>query len=131
MRGLAQGCALSPLLTNLVLVHVDDSLLNDGFSVVRCADDIAVVTESVADAWEAARIASKAVEELGMSLGADKTVVTSFDEGFTFLGEDFGPRYPPVLDQSVQEPGTQGPLRRPPRRPGQGPRGTGPGRVGR
>lgn len=33
-----------------------------------------------------------------MSLGADKTVVTSFDQGFTYLGEEFGPRYPPVID---------------------------------
>lgn len=40
-----------------------------------------------------------------MALGADKTQVMSFDEGFTFLGEDFGPRYPTALtDARVEEP---------------------------
>jgi CRISPR-associated protein Cas1 len=28
----------------------------------------------------------------------------SFDEGFTFLGEDFGPRYPPAVDERVEVP---------------------------
>ena len=98
MRGLAQGCALSPLLANLVLTRLDDALLDKGFAVVRYADDIAVVVETPEDAWEAARCATEALEVLGMELGADKTEVMSFDEGFCFLGEDFGPRYPPALD---------------------------------
>lgn len=98
MHGLAQGCALSPLLANLVLVQVDEALLGEGFAAIRYADDVAVAVRTKEEAWEAARQASAAVEELGMSLGADKTQVVSFDEGFTFLGEDFGPRYPPVLD---------------------------------
>lgn len=33
-----------------------------------------------------------------MELNPDKTRVTTFEEGFTFLGEDFGPRYPPLID---------------------------------
>ena len=39
-----------------------------------------------------------------MELGADKTAVMSFDEGFAFLGVDFGPRYPPSLDANAAEP---------------------------
>ncbi len=105
VRGLAQGCSLSPLLANLVLVDLDEGLLNRGFSVVRYADDVAVMVETEADAWEAAREAAKIVEGLHMALGADKTKVTSFAEGFTFLGEDFGPRYPPALnDTALEEP---------------------------
>ena len=38
------------------------------------------------------------------ALGADKTAVMSFDDGFAFLGEDFGPRYPPVVARGVEEP---------------------------
>lgn len=105
MRGVAQGCALSPLLANLVLVDVDRALLDEGFPVVRYADDIAVAARSEADAWEAARVAAGAVEELGMSLGPEDTQVMSFAAGFTFLGEDFGPRYPLVIGSPrVQEP---------------------------
>lgn len=105
VRGLAQGCALSPLLSNLVLVDVDCALSEVGFPVVRYADDLVVAAPSRDEAWEAVRCASSACEELGMSLGASKTQVTSFEEGFTFLGEDFGPRYPPLLpDLGVEEP---------------------------
>lgn len=105
MRGLAQGCALSPLLANLVLVDVDDALLEAGFSVIRYADDLTIAADSEVEAWEALRCASAAVRRLGMELGADDTAIMSFDQGFSFLGEDFGPRYPPVLEGlRVEEP---------------------------
>lgn len=107
VRGLAQGCALSPLLANLMLTELDDALLDRGFPVVRYADDVSVATASADEAWEAARHASAALEVHGMSLGADKTEVMSFDTGFCFLGEDFGPRYPPVLDEHRVVPPTR------------------------
>ena len=106
VRGLAQGCALSPMLANLVLSLVDSRVQAEGFSIVRYADDIVVAVSTQGEGWEAARCVSAAAEELGMSLGAEDTQVMSFAEGFTFLGEDFGPRYPPVLtDARVEDPG--------------------------
>ena len=116
MQGLPQGCPLSPLLANLVLAGLDSDLLTQGFAVVRYADDITVVTASRDDAWEAARCATESLRRFGMELGAQDTDVMSFDEGFTFLGEDFGPRYPPTVHEArVEEPerkvvyaGTQG-----------------------
>ena len=40
-----------------------------------------------------------------MQLGDDKTDIMTFDDGFAFLGEDFGPKYPPAMPlQRVQEP---------------------------
>ena len=97
-RGLAQGSPLSPMLANLALEGLDERLRRAGFPTVRYADDIAVAAASRSDALEAARIASAALEEIGMSLGNGKTGVFSFDDGFTFLGEEFGPRYPPTVD---------------------------------
>ncbi|MDQ1292823.1 MAG: CRISP-associated protein Cas1 [Actinomycetota bacterium] len=70
--GLPQGSSLSPLWANLAL--------------------------SRDEALEAIRVINEAVEDLGMRLGTEKTAAMSFDEGFCFLGEDFGPRYPPALD---------------------------------
>lgn len=106
VRGLPQGCALSPLLTNLVLSLLDARVQDEGFSLVRYADDMVVAVSSRDEAWEAARCVAAAAKELGMQLGAEDTQVMAFAEGFTFLGEDFGPRYPPVLtDARVEEPG--------------------------
>lgn len=98
LAGLPQGCPLSPVLANLVLVDVDNGLQAEGFPLVRYGDDIAALAHTRHDAWECARLASALVEEHGMTLGAEKTRVASFEEGFAFLGEDFGPRYPPALD---------------------------------
>lgn len=116
MRGLPQGCPLSPMLVNLILETVDAALLSEGFPLVRYADDLAVAVASEADGWEAVRCAHESVRRLGMTLGEEDTQVMSFEAGFTFLGEDFGPRYPVVLrDARVEEPerrvlylGTQG-----------------------
>lgn len=105
LTGVPQGCPLSPVLANLVLVDLDRGLLRAGFPTIRYGDDILVATDSDADAREAARLASDLTRGLGMDLNDAKTKVTSFDEGFTFLGEDFGPRYPPTLDDHrVGEP---------------------------
>ncbi|MGL5863148.1 MAG: reverse transcriptase domain-containing protein [Phycicoccus sp.] len=101
--GLAQGCALSPLLANLVLAGVDEDLVDAGFQPVRYADDIAIAAEGADEAREALRVLTDALEALDMSLGTEAAVM-SFDEGFTFLGEDFGPRYPPKQTAGVIEP---------------------------
>ena len=105
LEGVPQGCPLSPLLANLVLRDLDTDVQSAGFPLVRYADDIVIACHHTDDALEALRVASRAAEELGMSLGAKKTAVRSFAEGFTFLGEDFGSRYPPPLDEHrVKEP---------------------------
>lgn len=104
-RGVPQGTSLSPLAVNLVLTHVDHAMLDRGFPIVRFADDFVVPCRSEAEGWAAMRAATEALEGLGMELSAEKTAVMSFREGFAFLGEDFGPVFPPVLeDHRVPEP---------------------------
>lgn len=91
-------------MTNLVLEHVDDRLRRAGYPVVRYGDDMAILATSRDDALEASRVASAAAEEIGMSLGDDKTEAMSFEDGFCFLGEDFGTRYPPVIENRIEVP---------------------------
>ena len=113
LRGLAQGCPMSPILANLLLVLLDDDLLDEGFALVRYADDIAVAAATQDDAWQAWRCAAESLRRMHMHLGDEDTAVTTFEDGFTFLGEDFGPRYPPALDEvRVEEPRTQDSVRR-------------------
>jgi CRISPR-associated protein Cas1 len=79
-------------------LHGLEDAAASGADGLRYADDFAIAAASQDEAWEAMRVASDAVAELGMRLGADKSAVMSFHDGFCFLGEDFGPRYPPALD---------------------------------
>jgi Reverse transcriptase (RNA-dependent DNA polymerase) len=94
LAGLAQGSPLSPLLANLALEQLDDRVRAAGFPIVRYADDVVIAAASRDEAWEAIRVAAGALEEIGMGIGDEDTEVMSFAEGFCFLGEDFGPRYP-------------------------------------
>ena len=102
--GLPQGSPLSPILANVMLEHLDDRLRRAGYPTVRYGDDLAILATSRDDALEAGRVASKAAEEIGMRLGADKTDAMSFEAGFCFLGEDFGTRYPPVIEDRIDVP---------------------------
>jgi CRISPR-associated protein Cas1 len=83
--GLPQGSPLSPLWSNLVLTRLDERLADAGFPTVRYGDDLAAAAGSREQAWEAMRVASGAVEELGMRLGAGKSDVMSFG-GFHLPG---------------------------------------------
>ncbi|MEO3747193.1 CRISPR-associated endonuclease Cas1 [Plantactinospora sp. B5E13] len=106
-RGLPQGAPLSPLLANLALRHIDDRVTAAGFPMVRYGDDFCVLAATRADAQEGLHLVEHAAAEIGMRLGADSSVM-SFADGFCFLGEDFGPRYPPVLnDHRIVEPATR------------------------
>ena len=105
VRGLPQGSPLSPLWANLVLAGFDAQVTGAGFPLVRYSDDLVALASDRGDAWEAMRVINEAAAALGMPLGADKSAVMSFAEGFCFAGEDFGPRYPPALDDHrVVEP---------------------------
>jgi CRISPR-associated protein Cas1 len=106
-RGLAQGAPLSPLLSNLALEEVDDRVRDAGFPLVRYGDDMVVLAGSAAEAREGLRLVTEAAREINMDVGKD-AAATSFTRGFCFLGEDFGPRYPPVLDDHrIVEPATR------------------------
>ncbi len=105
LSGLPQGSPLSPLWANLVLADFDARVAMAGYPMVRYSDDIVALAENRDGAWEAMRVMSDGAAELGMTFGTEKSGVMSFEEGFSFLGEDFGPRYPPALSgHRIAEP---------------------------
>lgn len=88
-RGLPQGAVLSPLLSNLYLDVFDDALLGRGFRLVRFADDFLVLCPSRRQAEAALSAAGHALRALHLRLNASKTSITSFEQGFRFLGARF------------------------------------------
>ena len=88
-RGLPQGSPISPLLANLHLDRLDEAFAARGARIVRFADDFVILCESRAGAEAALTKVEKLAAEHGLALNRDKTRVTSFDQGFRFLGHLF------------------------------------------
>lgn len=90
-RGLPQGAPLSPLLSNLILDDLDHDLAHAGYQMVRYADDFVILARSAAEAREALNLAQQSLAEKGLRLKGEKSRITSFEEGFSFLGYRFAP----------------------------------------
>jgi CRISPR-associated protein Cas1 len=103
-HGLAQGSPLSPLLANLYLDPLDEAFGRRNAHIVRFADDFVILAESRAGADGALVRAEKLLAEHGLTLNRDKTRVTSFDQGFRFLGHLFV-RSMVLAAQSAEETG--------------------------
>lgn len=93
-RGIPQGSSLSPLIANLALTDVDNAMCDAGYGYVRFADDIVVCGESPARVAEARARLSAILNQRGFTLSEEKTAVTTFDDGFCYLGASFNGRSP-------------------------------------
>lgn len=93
-RGLAQGATLSPLLANLTLTDVDREMGDAGFGYARFADDLVVCAPREDDIFAAYDLLTGLLAGHGLNLNEEKTTMTSFDEGFVYLGVDFSASAP-------------------------------------
>jgi group II intron reverse transcriptase/maturase len=84
--GTPQGGVVSPLLANIVLNHLDWRLHEHGFRFVRYADDFVVLCQTTAQAEEALNLVTQTLTELGLALSPEKTRITTYGKGYTFLG---------------------------------------------
>ena len=85
----SQGAAVSPLLSNVFLDEFDEQMVALGYHLVRYADDFVVACASREEAEDACRDAERILGASRLKLKREKTRVTSFDEGFRFLGYVF------------------------------------------
>jgi CRISP-associated protein Cas1 len=88
-RGIALGMPISPLWANLYLHEMDWRLVRNRWPLVRYADDFVILAASPQAGERALEIAAQALADLKLRLEPSKTRVTSFEEGFTFLGVHF------------------------------------------
>lgn len=88
-RGIPQGSPVSPLLANLYLGELDQRLLAEGYRVIRYADDFIVLCKNRPEAERALHLSEDVLNVLSLRIEPEKTRITSFEQGFRFLGTDF------------------------------------------
>lgn len=96
-EGSPQGAVISPLLSNIYLDPLDHLVAQQGFEMVRYADDFVILCRNREEAEAALALVQAWTTEAGLMLHPTKTQIVNADnEGFDFLGYHFqhGDRYP-------------------------------------
>lgn len=96
-EGTPQGAVISPLLSNIYLDPLDHLMAQQGFEMVRYADDFVVLCRSQAQAARALAVIADWTATAGLVLHPDKTrSIDARTESFDFLGYRFegGRRWP-------------------------------------
>jgi len=90
VAGVPQGAVLSPVLSNLYLNPLDHQMADEGFEMVRYADDFVVLCRCQVAAESALQMITAWVAEAGLTLHPTKTkIVDSRVNSFAFLGDSF------------------------------------------
>ncbi len=95
--GSPQGAVVSPLLSNIYLNPLDHKMAQEGFEMVRYADDFVILCRSPEDAMRALAVVQEWTAEAGLMLHPTKTrIVNATTDSFEFLGYRFrkGKRFP-------------------------------------
>lgn len=88
-RGIALGMPISPLLCNIYLHRLDQALVRGRWAVVRYADDFVICCHTRQQAERALAVTGEILAGLKLRLEPTKSRVSSYDEGFDFLGIHF------------------------------------------
>jgi len=96
-EGSPQGGCISPLLSNIYLNPLDHLMAQQGFEMVRYADDFVILCRRPEEAANALALVRQWTAEAGLKLHPEKTkIVDAQTDVFDFLGYRFqrGRRYP-------------------------------------
>jgi len=89
-RGTPQGAVISPILANLYLNPLDHQMEQQGWQMVRYADDLVMLCQSKEEAEQALANLRQWSAEAGLTVHPTKTrIVHVHREGFDFLGWHF------------------------------------------
>jgi RNA-directed DNA polymerase len=101
--GTPQGAVISPLLANIVLNQLDWQLHARGFHFVRYADDLVVICHSKTQAEGALHFVRQLLATLDLQLSVEKTRITTFGKGYSFLGFVLASRSRRMRPKSLQK----------------------------
>ncbi len=104
-RGTPQGAVISPLLSNIYLDPLDHRMAEQGFEMIRYADDFVVLCRSEAEARRALAVVESWTTSVGLALHPEKTriVDATCKGGFDFLGYHFERGYRWPSDKSLRK----------------------------
>lgn len=102
ISGTPQGGVISPLLSNIYLTPFDRELQKAGCTFIRYADDVLILCRTREEAQAALEVAQNLLNRLKLRLSPEKTIISSFQEGFDFLGFHFGKRHVGVGKKSLR-----------------------------
>lgn len=90
-EGTPQGAVISPLLSNIYLDPLDHRMADEGYEMVRYADDFVILCRSREDAESALSKVESWTATAGLQLHPDKTRIVDATQpgGFDFLGYHF------------------------------------------
>lgn len=90
-RGAPQGAVISPLLSNIYLNPLDHLMAENGFEMVRYADDGVILCKTEAEAIRAFELLQEWCKKAKLILHPEKTRIVNIMEpgGFDFLGYHF------------------------------------------
>jgi len=92
--GTPQGGVISPLLANIYLHPYDEKMMDEGYKVVRYADDVVVLCKTKSEAERAFEKTGQILEgDLKLKLNRDKSKIVHKSQSFEFLGYLFGYGY--------------------------------------
>ncbi len=101
-RGLIQGSPASPILSNIYLTPLDNTLHSNERGLVRFADDFAVFCVSAKYAGEALELTQDVLASLELRVERSKTQICSVEQGFDFLGFRFQDRTARVSPERLE-----------------------------
>jgi RNA-directed DNA polymerase len=88
-QGTPQGAVISPLLANVYLDPLDHRMEEQGYAMIRYADDFVILCRSREEAERALQVVQTWVAEAGLTLHPTKTRLVHAEQGFDFLGYHF------------------------------------------
>lgn len=102
-EGSPQGGVISPMLANIYLDYFDQWTMNQGYRIVRYADDILVFARSMKGAQRRLKAVTVILEEeMGLTINQKKTGITSLERGVSYLGVVMWPSYTSIQEKKLR-----------------------------
>ena len=102
-QGVPQGGVVSPLLGNMVLNYLDWQLDAAGYKFARYADDLVILCKSASQAENALTLTVNILADLGLECSPEKTKISTYKDGFQFLGFDISSRVVNIRQKSREK----------------------------